>query len=646
MREEVRDVVRRRSTFLVASLAVVAGLIASSAAHAQRVIRIESEYLREQSAAAGDDSATAYSASERGQLRDMALEWRKRVTEGSSTIADELLPDMRRLLDLPGHHEKSVLIGGFTVMGRDWASLKDWEYAESAYEAALEIEPGASPAHLGLGALAWERKGGLQGALGLAGGVVRSTVTGLTEPMSALRVGANLLLILVVAAAVTVGALAIVLMAKYNRLLRHGTAEFLADRVPEGLEGVLGWILVFLPIMLLLSPPWWIVYWLVVFRPYGTPPERRLCLVGLVVLLLVPPAFHVATRLGELQENSVLRAASALDEDDVSPSLVAQLRDVSNRVREPEALFVLGRALEAVGRPDDAIAAFTEAADLDPEFGRALVNRGNIHFRRGDRGAAIADYKRATNAEPTLAIAWRNGSIAYAQDLKADESTTWLRRAQEIDADAVTEWGEQASQAEMVDSNLSFTEIAALAHAEEEALLPGILAALLSPLSIAALLGFAFTLTIASSVLRRFAAASCEKCGRAFCARCHATAKTSAYCTQCTHLYVKKDGVSPVVRSAKLREVHRWVALNSLATRLFNILLPGAGSLYADRVAAGVLLVFLWASALTALLIPVFLVQSPTRMGHEDLAVFFGVELALLVVVYLVALVQSLRQVD
>ena len=138
-------------------------------------------------------------------------------------------------------------------------------------------------------------------------------------------------------------------------------------------------------------------------------------------------------------------------------------------------------------------------------------------------------------------------------------------------------------------------------------------------------------------------ASACEKCGRAFCVRCHAGARGSTYCTQCTHLYVKKDGVSPEVRTAKLREVERHVAVNSLAIRLFNMLLPGSGGLYAGRVLIGGVLLFAWSLAICALVLPPILVTNADRLGVFDQSIVFGLQILGLLAVYLIALVQSLR---
>jgi hypothetical protein len=106
---------------------------------------------------------------------------------------------------------------------------------------------------------------------------------------------------------------------------------------------------------------------------------------------------------------------------------------------------------------------------------------------------------------------------------------------------------------------------------------------------------------------------------------------------------VKKDGVSPEVRTAKLREVERYVAINSLAIRLFNLLLPGSGGLYAGRVLVGGLLLVAWSLAICALVLPPMLVTNADRMGVFDQSIVFGVQLLGLLAVYLVALVQSLR---
>ena len=55
-----------------------------------------------------------------------------------------------------------------------------------------------------------------------------------------------------------------------------------------------------------------------------------------------------------------------------------------------------GVVLAALGRYDDAVAAFTCALDHDSGMRTALSNRGQAHWKRGDLRAAIADLRRAS----------------------------------------------------------------------------------------------------------------------------------------------------------------------------------------------------------------------------------------------------------
>src|SRR6185295_2461859 len=49
---------------------------------------------------------------------------------------------------------------------------------------------------------------------------------------------------------------------------------------------------------------------------------------------------------------------------------------------------------------------------------------------------------------------------------------------------------------------------------------------------------------------------ACIKCGRTFCHRCKSARESATYCTQCIHIYLKRDGVSLDTKRSKLEEVH------------------------------------------------------------------------------------------
>ena len=612
---------------------------------AGKSIRIKPELLIAPENAPEHEALTfSDDVSNRDQLREMAIQWHSSVEEGNTAEASDVIPQMQSLLAEEGWKDRNTLLGSFVSMGKEWSLARDWERADRAYRAALALDPVHVPANLALGELAWERHGGVKGVLGLAGHVLLATKSAFGTTLGRLRILSNVSLVLLAAAALCACCFALVLVFKYNRLLRHGAQEALSERVPEGIDRILAWILVLLPLILWLEPAWWVIWWLVILRPYGTPAERRLGVVMLVVVMLTPPLLHGVSKIATLQQDPVVRALAALEANDAPPTVTRGIEALTDEPSvQNEARFLLARLLGAADRPDDALKAYNALLTTDARNAKAVVNRANIHFRRGDRASAIADYKLATDMDPEFALAWRNGSIAQAQELHTDVGTEWLRTAQKLDSDAVDEWKERVGPETVVDSDPSRGEVLDLIGAVHAGFKRDLLRAALNPVSIGALLGLVVMVVRARKGTSVLEAAACEKCGRAFCSRCHATGKSSAYCTQCVHLYVKKDGVSPVVRTAKLREVERWVAINSLAVRFFNILLPGAGSLYGNRVVSGAILLFLWSTALVALSMQYRLLADPFRLGYADTAVAFALELALLVACYLVALVQSLR---
>jgi arylsulfatase A-like enzyme/Tfp pilus assembly protein PilF len=77
-----------------------------------------------------------------------------------------------------------------------------------------------------------------------------------------------------------------------------------------------------------------------------------------------------------------------------------------------EAYNSLGAAFSAIGRHDEARAAFRRVLELDPSSAVAYANIGIDELRAGDRDAAIADLTRALDIDPRLAVA--HNAIATA----------------------------------------------------------------------------------------------------------------------------------------------------------------------------------------------------------------------------------------
>ena len=98
-------------------------------------------------------------------------------------------------------------------------------------------------------------------------------------------------------------------------------------------------------------------------------------------------------------------------------------------------------------------------------------------------------------------------------------------------------------------------------------------------------------------------AGSCIKCGRTFCPRCKSARESATYCTQCIHIYLKRDGVSVATKRTKLDEVSQHQSGMQRRNKLFATVLPGSAQLLEGRTLIGFigLFVFLFGICLAIL---------------------------------------------
>lgn len=85
------------------------------------------------------------------------------------------------------------------------------------------------------------------------------------------------------------------------------------------------------------------------------------------------------------------------------------------------------------GDSDGAIADFTKAVELNPQFAEAYYNRGVARFHKGDADGAIADYTRAIEIAPRLARAYYGRGDARYHKHDDDGAIADFTRAVEID---------------------------------------------------------------------------------------------------------------------------------------------------------------------------------------------------------------------
>ena len=96
-------------------------------------------------------------------------------------------------------------------------------------------------------------------------------------------------------------------------------------------------------------------------------------------------------------------------------------------------------------------------------------------------------------------------------------------------------------------------------------------------------------------------ASECQKCGRTFCRLCKPSGESSLLCSQCIHVYLKKDGVAIETKLQKLEDVRRRKTAQDRLHSGLNFFLPGTSAFLESRVLAGLFALLLFSMGLIGL---------------------------------------------
>ncbi len=427
---------------------------------------------------------------------------------------------------------------------------------------------------------------------------------------------ANLALWARIASLLLLAALSLLMFFKYNSLLRHDVQEWLGSTEAPWTRAA-GWIVLFLPSLLLLSGYWWIVYWSALFLLYARWPERVAVILAIGALVA---SGHFA-----------LRAEQDLFTSNAQPHW-SNLRSYANRIDVgPD------RALEDMAAEDSNLATFYRLIlanrlmlhgsyiqaerlyqDVDKAQGgnpQALNNLGCIYYFEGRYQEAISKFTDAIAQRPDMGRAYFNRSVAKNKLFDFSGAKDDQEKCQSLDPALFSQMSREQSEDWVplpVFPPLSKTRDVALTQERRSS--TGLSRALSSPVTFASgilqpafsapilILAFLF-LAVGLIKKRSFFAKACFKCGRPYCSRCKTSLEFDSFCAQCVHLYIKQDGVSPEARLKKNYEVETYNRQQAASRAILSLLAPGAGHVWEGNGVQGFFILALWCSLVSGFLV-------------------------------------------
>lgn len=127
--------------------------------------------------------------------------------------------------------------------------------------------------------------------------------------------------------------------------------------------------------------------------------------------------------------NSIMKFILVLTLLSITAGLVQAQKMRPSGLTEAEKIYNKGTDLQAADDLDGAVAAYTRAIELDPDYADAYDNRGFIKMNRGDLVGAIADFGQAIRLRPDKFEGYMNRGTAYLMHEEFSAAITDLDQA-------------------------------------------------------------------------------------------------------------------------------------------------------------------------------------------------------------------------
>ena len=411
---------------------------------------------------------------------------------------------------------------------------------------------------------------------------------------------ADLMIVGALALCITAIVFAVALFFRYGRSMAHDFREMLSRRVTGGSVTVLAFALLFLPLFLWLGPVWLAFYWFAIFFAYASVPERIATAVLLLLVALAPLAVDHAAHRSAGVESPVVMAALSSEEQAYQPEALRRLQELIGVVSDDPVLHLLvGNMQSFEGSDEQAGQHYRRAIELRPGYAGAHVNLGNLLYLNNEFQAAMTEYEKAEQADPNLAVAFFNHSVAAGETYKFDLQASMLEKARNAERSFVERvtrnpppqkilmYNPPVEQAWTVTDTLSKRPAARALFGNYSAFDP--VRSVTTPTTIGAILSLVLGIALWLKRRRSGLANACIKCGRTFCPRCKSARESTTYCTQCIHIYLKRDGVSLDTKRQKLEEVTDHQAGVARRNKLFATFIPGSAQMLEGRTVSGII---------------------------------------------------------
>jgi len=494
--------------------------------------------------------------------------------------------EMRRRNSIPAM--PNLAVSAVQMGDLAWAQKKT-EDAFNLYRAAEALDPSLSDAYYSQARVQLHK--GLRGFLP----AIESAVKGWFAPLylvhGRIYFYSRLAFILLVTLIVVGVAFSLILLIKYNHLLVHNAVEKYGSRFSPELIQLVVWVILFIPIFAFAGLFWLAPFWLLLFWRYSQNSERILAIIFFLVFAISYPVYQRIAHTSGATVDSEISPYIRVFVEGPSITSIADFEDYYNTHHQDQDGSILLASLYVADNQMERGVRLLQKHILDhPNDPRAYNNLGAIFFQQEEMDSALKLTQKAYTLDTTNLVYVFNVSRSYRATFNFSEATRLLEAARSADPKLIAKL-EETPPDNLVPVLPRYDLVLQRIHEKNGDLF----SKFMNPFTFVALgmLILAALMNLGASH-KRDLAKSCTKCGTAYCIKCQTHTKISDYCTQCLHIFIKKDGVSPASRKEKMGEIGVFTRRQHLLSRISSLILPGANHLYENDTFRGALILLLW----------------------------------------------------
>jgi len=552
---------------------------------------------------------------------DLAVEALQRIKDSKNELEIDILPEI----------SVSLTYVGFTLMKKGML-----EHAYQCFLYAKDFDPTNLDAYIGI-ARYFIKKGLLYSVKSVA--FLMLSVKGRTATVFSgiqlVRDSAGVLFTMSFFVSIVFAA---VLFLKYRALFFHDLQEKYQNSFDEKKIYLIGIAVLLAPLFLFIGWVWLFVFWMILFWEYGVKIEKFVIAVILILFLLWIPLNKFFDELQKACIDPEIRAFHAGLYEKYSPNTIRSLQtQFGEESKNTRPMLMLAGIWKKAGQMDKAIELYTIVLKNDERNVDALNNLGNTYYLLDMQDKAVKNYEQAlyfNQDNPTLLY---NYSLAVRSQFNFAKAEELMKKAMGVNQNLILSYETRASNKKtVVDFALSQTDLIKLIYQKTSFYSNPtmIMVVFLNSITLIMIVMLVIQIKIRKKF---FFAQKCSSCGVPYCKRCQPIDKKYNYCSQCLHLFVKKDGVSHASKKDKMDYIEKWQRKRYALSYLLSLLAPGSGSIYVESIA-----VLIWAFFL-ALISPGTWTIKPFIINEFQSWLILNVTVALVVYYFIYNIIYILK---